>query len=136
MSEKYTQGKLAICQRGVGFEIEHAHGNVIAQVQQIPDDQRHAKRKANARRIAACWNACEGLPTDVLENITTMGDTLASRFKARDKTERELTAQRDELLEALLGMAYLYDTDDGCKALPQYVAARAVIAKATGENHD
>ena len=26
--------------------------------------------EANARRIAACWNACEGLDTGLLKNIT------------------------------------------------------------------
>lgn len=57
--------------------------------------------EANARRIAACWNACEGLDTGLLKNITTLGDTLASRFRMRDKVERDLQAQRDELLTAL-----------------------------------
>ena len=44
-----------------------------------------------------------------------------------------LVEQRDELLEALQNMSDLYDTDEGCRSLPQYVAARAAIANATGE---
>lgn len=65
---------------------------LVAQCHQGPED---------ARRLAACWNACEGLPTDLLENITMMGDTLHSRFRLREQTERELIAQRDALLAAL-----------------------------------
>ena len=37
-----------------------------------------------------------------------------------------------ELLEALIGISRLYNEDKGCRTLPQYVAARAAIAKATG----
>ena len=44
-----------------------------------------------------------------------------------------LKEQRDELLEALRNLADLYDTDEGCRSLPEYIAARAAIAKATGE---
>ena len=29
--------------------------------------------EANARRLVACWNACEGMATDVLEKITMTG---------------------------------------------------------------
>lgn len=83
----------------------------------------------DARRIEACLNACEGLPTDVLENITTMGDTLASRFKARDKTERELTAQRDELLKVLRELADSFDPQTKFSELEK---ARTVIAKVNG----
>jgi hypothetical protein len=52
-------------------------------------------------RLAACWNACQGLSTELLESITTVGDTLLDRFAQREKTERELKAQRDQLLGAL-----------------------------------
>ena len=44
-----------------------------------------------------------------------------------------LKEQRDELLEALRNLADLYDTNEGCRSLPEYIAARAAIAKATGE---
>ena len=59
------------------------------------------ERNANARRLVACWNACEGLTTENLESVLTVGDTLASRFKARDDIESDLTKQRDELLASL-----------------------------------
>ncbi len=44
-----------------------------------------------------------------------------------------LIAAAPDLLDALIGIAALYDSDEGCRTLPQYIAARAAIAKATGE---
>lgn len=52
---------------------------------------------SNSRRIAACWNACIGMSTDLLENIVMIGDTIASRFELRDQIKRELTAENDTL---------------------------------------
>jgi hypothetical protein len=90
----------------------------------------NTEQQANARRIVACVNACEGLDTGLLKNITTLGDTLASRFRMRDKVERDLQAQRDELLTALQLIlsadyrGYGIDYIKGC--------ANAAISKATG----
>ncbi|MBX9267252.1 hypothetical protein [Chromobacterium violaceum] len=61
----------------------------------------HAQAEANARRIAACVNACKGLSTELLENISdVMGDTLKSRIDAlrkaaneRDKLQQDYDAQ-------------------------------------------
>ena len=83
---------------------------------------------ANTCRLAACWNACEGLDTDLLENIATMGDTLASRFKLRDQTERELAEQRDELL----AFAQEWLKRQGADENYMTAKARAAIAKAIG----
>lgn len=41
-----------------------------------------------------------------------------------------LMQQRAELLEALKGMCALYNTDEGTRSLPQYVAAVQSISKA------
>lgn len=43
-----------------------------------------------------------------------------------------LIAAAPELLQALEGLASLYDTDEGCRSTPEYIAARAAIAKARG----
>lgn len=40
----------------------------------------------NARRIAACVNACAGLDTELLENIVLTGETLKDRFEALKAT--------------------------------------------------
>jgi hypothetical protein len=54
------------------------------------DDQ-----KANTRRIVACVNACEGIPTEELESCKNTG--LIRTVRAKVAAER----QRDELLQAL-----------------------------------
>jgi hypothetical protein len=53
---------------------------------------------------------------------------------SRDATEaaaelRRLHEANQAMLEALKSLADLYDTDEGCRSLPQYIAARAAIAK-------
>lgn len=50
--------------------------------------------EANARRLAACWNACEGIATPDLEV-----DNVTFTEMLRERTT--LKAQRDELLAAL-----------------------------------
>ena len=52
-------------------------------------------------------------------------DAIQRLWKERD----ELRTLNAELVEALRGMVDLYDTDDGCKTLPQCVVARAALAK-------
>ncbi len=102
MNEKFshTPGKLVISSIGVGFEIESEAGEVIAQAQQVTSQdhmQGLAIRKENARRLSACWNACEGISTEALESVThaALGwsRTASKLIKA--------TRQRDELLAAL-----------------------------------
>ena len=137
MSAKHTPGPWRtvpfIC-HGSSIGIQDADGKWIgeegyAEVQYIP-----RFNPEHARRIVACVNACKGLQTDLLESIAMMGDTLASRFKLRDETERELQAQRDALLAKLkvLTRSLSYEElmhDDQRDAFKQACAA---IAKAIG----
>lgn len=46
----------------------------------------------------------------------------------------KLIAAAPELLNALVAFIWLYDSDDGCKSLPQYIAAKEAIKKATNSN--
>ena len=55
-----------------------------------------AESKEFARRLIACWNACAGISTEVMENMEMLGETFTDRFKLRNKEEKALTAQRDE----------------------------------------
>lgn len=50
-----------------------------------------------------------------------------------EEADARLIAATPELLEALKNLSELYDTDEGCRNLPEYQAARAAITKATGE---
>jgi hypothetical protein len=54
-----------------------------------------------------------------------VGESIAHR-------NRPLIAAAPELLNALRSLVALYDTDEGCRSTPEYIAARAAIAKATG----
>ena len=85
--------------------------------------------EANARRLVACWNACESIDTEYLE-----GDDSLPHYA------RRLMAQRDELLAALRGMmdAYMDLCDEAEPNYQSYEfrqskweAARAAIAKVT-----
>lgn len=50
----------------------------------------HDNAKVDARRLVACWNACEGIPTEALEVSPNLEDVWNC-----------VVAQRDELLAAL-----------------------------------
>lgn len=100
---------------------------------------------ANARRIVACINACEGFSIEELEGANLCKDSIES-----DAEIIALRQQRDELLEALKRWIWLRDTPAGFvgkygKALRDAVdereaqlseaeaISRAAIAKAGGE---
>lgn len=96
--------------------------------------------KANALRLVACWNACEGFETETLE-LMASGNAPSLREIFRE--HGELWAQRDELLAALkallaadpwrsplkpLTMPTLSDKWDGIEQAVRM--AEAAIAKA------
>ncbi len=52
--------------------------------------------KENARRLVACWNACEGLPTEALENLPVpIGAVLAGSDQQHDELVKAAEALRD-----------------------------------------
>ena len=55
-------------------------------------ERNKSQEEANARRLVACWNACEGIDDELLAD-----DCIRKTREDRD----ELLKQRDELLEAL-----------------------------------
>ena len=103
MSE-HTPGKLSLIgKQGTSM---WSGDSIVAQINEPRSNAKLAR--ANARRLVAAWNACEGFETDLLENIVMTGGTLKSRFALRTQEERESKAERDslravnaELLEAL-----------------------------------
>lgn len=130
MSEKHTQGKL------IARPIDRSGWVDVVVKEEDGGDSlpfiscKHIDVEANARRLVACWNACDGLDTDLLENIVTLGDTLKSRFALRDRDEAELRARRDELLAAL--KAIVLADDNQCLNQFDIERARAAIANAEG----
>jgi hypothetical protein len=82
--------------------------------------------QANARRLAACWNACEGIedPENVIPQL----------WRANDLVQQlePLRIQRDELLEALERLIANGDIRDAAHK-GEIAQARAAIAKVTGQ---
>ena len=60
-----------------------------------------ANDEANARRLVACWNWCEGQDTDGLALSVEFGRTAKHCIDEACAKELELIAQRDELLAEL-----------------------------------
>ncbi len=94
MSAKHTPGRLSVDEYPVTLangDLAHAKLSIVAQSKDpryphfsigmvnfsaeltglYPSDVEEAE--ANARRLVACWNACEGIATDELEKITMTG---------------------------------------------------------------
>jgi hypothetical protein len=76
-----------------------------------------------ALRIAACWNACEGVPTEVLQANQSGG----LPWNVADQIEQRVL--HAELLEALKNLAAI--ANDSC--IGPWDQARAAIAKAEGK---
>lgn len=78
------------------------HGEAALVVWKMEDDQRSPDCEEMARRLVACWNACEGVETDLIE---AAGDGLLAKalkqVGQKHEALRNAEAQRDELLVAL-----------------------------------
>lgn len=85
-------------------------------------------REDMTRRVVACWNACDGIAIEELEIISDAGETFSN---VRDR----YIAQCNELLAALKPFADADLRKQGWQHAfrKQVVAARAAIAKATGQ---
>lgn len=128
MSEKHTQGPWRYVHApGYCGELIAQDGTTIAEFVVEPSS-------ANARRIVACVNACDGIPTAWIEG------------GAADILEHSiaLIKQRDELLAMLKKFTAVMD---GCANWPDTTCtqvklgeiandASAAIAKITGEKNE
>lgn len=92
-----------------------------------------AKTEADASRLVACWNACEGVSTAGVEVIARLGG-----IENKMRVTSELVRQRDELLAALnllkaADFGANVKTAEDEKHMDRVAAfARAAIAKAEG----
>ena len=56
-------------------------------VAEISDDVPEDQRKATARRLAACYNACEGLPTEFLEQLVSLKEYFEAAKRLREQED-------------------------------------------------
>lgn len=90
---------------------------------------KHGDGDANARRIVAAVNACAGLDTEYLETVGL--PEFAGKQLCADKIQQELdavTAQRDQLREALEAIVSSADASQAAINIPLLQAARAALA--------
>lgn len=96
-----------------------------------------------ARRLVACWNACEGITTDNLEANLPVKE-LATRYNANLRQRDELLARLRNLLkraeesEVLLDREHgsarsLQELEDAGRLPAEILNARAAIAKVAGQ---
>lgn len=104
MSDKHAPGRLTI--EGYGSEY-------VDILDKYGGDVADAVLKADAKRLVACWNACEGMSTEAIEaldGIGTMGDLKAAYSEAKahsvtpivNSQNKELAVARALLVEVLL----------------------------------
>lgn len=102
--EAATDARIAARQHTPGPWSVESDGLSITMAGQVvassigPDYAGNEEKKANARRIVACVNACEGISTEDLQIIDDAGETLKFCFG-------RLKEQRDELIAALERLA-------------------------------
>jgi hypothetical protein len=121
---QHTQGRLKLSERG------HIYSENL---ELVAVTQPARTTEANARRLVACWNACDGYDTDALES-----EDLMTLFQCRTISRlMDAKAQRDELLEALKAMVEVAELTIGWLPTPAnadgpLIQARAAITKVEG----
>lgn len=96
MSEQHTPTPWTV--EEVDYYDTHTHDIIGSDDVSIIDGSNGLITEANARRIVACVNACEGIPTDYLESPDNEATQIAKRGYAEIIALRQ---QRDQLLAAL-----------------------------------
>lgn len=98
-------------------------GSLVASLKTSPMSP---NAEADTRRLVACWNACYGVPTEVLEAQQAGG----LPWNVADQIDARL--QRDELLAALKDLLN-YDNLGAYERANAQQQARAAVAKVKGE---
>jgi len=83
---EHTKGRMTYEKEGISIAMK-AGRELIARTTGV-----HYDNEANARRLVACWNACQGIDTDLLE-------------KDFDKDHRRITievVEREQVIQELL----------------------------------
>ncbi|WP_441280622.1 hypothetical protein [Tardiphaga sp. 862_B3_N1_1] len=128
MTTNHTQGLMKLSARektqngykhgldidGQLVRVADVYGSTNAMWDSVPGA---AEGEVNARRLVACWNACQGLDTEMLENLLLLGETLLTRFKARDAVEQQLEADRLQAIDQVKALKSLQPPGKSDEAL-------------------
>jgi len=87
-AEQHTSGKLQAIHGG--------YLTIVGTGERIGRCGIHGPWMENARRLAACWNACEGIDTEDLEKAS-----VSIIHKLHDDAAKQTLAQRDRLLNEI-----------------------------------
>ena len=148
MSAAHTPGLLVHDTRGYPHaDVKAAYGRSVANtwgVQGKPAktaetyERRLKEGRANARRLVACWNACEGVDTDLLEQNPAPFSELRAERDALQKAVTDLVANSPNLLDLLKKYEINFTDEKQARAefgdftVDRELLRRAAIAKATG----
>ena len=126
MSSKHTQGPLVLAQHGAirgGPMQRYVNGSAQDQVAMTTGANWMApgEHVENARRLVACWNACDSIDTEHLEKYGLPG--FAEKIS-------DLREQRDKLLDKLKQLADMDITVHGLAGVQRVV--NAAIAEFEG----
>lgn len=119
-----------------GWQIASLSGGLTS-VDSVLESMDYKECQANASRMVACWNACDGIPTEILEKVLGKRETIGSDFMQMHAENKAITEQNRELLEALNGLFWRVDNmmpwDRQEPLNTMMINARAAIAKATNQ---
>ena len=140
----HTKGKLAVIDDGSMGSIVLASdltpiGHTF-QIKPLKQDLLQTERKENARRLVACWNACEGSSTEWLEfqndpdRIDQFGppEPFQTRYTMELQKAVKTMEQRDQLLAAIKRLASAAQNRENTMGDPcALLAAQAELRDAT-----
>lgn len=126
--EQYTAGPWAVLD-ATPTEVRLSYGfmenNLV--LAHVFDGPEFGSMEANARRIVACINACEGISTEALEHEP--GSLGLDRDTIRAQRDA-LAAQNTELVEALSGLTQVGSIDGNVVVGPRgWELVQALLAK-------
>lgn len=100
-------------------------------VEYIRADQAQIPISGTRAALVACWNACDGMSTESMVELSTIGGVTALIVYGNElqRERNHAIAQRDELLKTLRHIE-LAAMDISCERAAIRDAARAAIAKA------
>ena len=154
MSDQNTKGRLSIKENGDAnsYALLDESGKWLLSILHNGEKLTSVQRET-MRRVAACWNACEGISTEDLTDIARTGgmlgprDDIAQIAKQRDGLANalsELLSDVDGLMGESTGVYGLHmngdvspwsELEEGGRfeRLPSMSKARAAIARYSGE---